>query len=586
MVVAATDFYRALSDPLQAVQELYEKEGDKPNFSSLVSTHFRSLFSDSEARAKIAPLTRSLLSVTPPADSGPSKQACRLVRWRCMIQDTSMGSELMPRRFKTPEGSWKNGLFGAASLVDDQIDGEPDVSPNQLGSLTTLFAVSLPGQTKWSERMEDDLVGSVAGDLASKMDLNGASQRAATEGSTVLKSKLPTGSETGVLLKVYDEDLAESVRVAQAVDVIGILDESSLPSTDWSGEAVAGGGETGDLYPALHVITMQRADMHWFDPLDEGKEAEIRDALIQYLAQGLQGDRIAAEWLLLSLIAKIHTRTTSHILGPLSLNISSYRASSEGPTLLSLLSDILPLVVNQSLDLKHLNDKGTSFAPKSQADEFGLQAGRLQLVDGTLLFIDENTMQEGQLKEVGIENIRSLSSLLTSRKLAYTFPFSNLEMETDISCVVLSQGKSFLPLDVQLPLRPQQSPSGSKHGGRSATASSSSQQAAFTVSDYRQYLSSVQTQSSLSKHFSITSEISEKIQNDFVQVRNAKKESGGGSEGSRSGKLASGMESQEDFSRTIHIARLLCISRGQRQLSWQDWEHAKSLEAERSSRLL
>lgn len=49
-----------------------------------------------------------------------------------MIQDTSMGSELMPKRFKSSEGGWKNGLFGAAGL-DGQGDAEPDVSVSGCG---------------------------------------------------------------------------------------------------------------------------------------------------------------------------------------------------------------------------------------------------------------------------------------------------------------------------------------------------------------------------------------------------------------------------------------------------------------------
>lgn len=74
MVVAATNFYKALSDPLQAIQDLYgefssevinrseanfgsipfpEKQGDKQDFSSVVGKHFDSLFQEKDARAKV-----------------------------------------------------------------------------------------------------------------------------------------------------------------------------------------------------------------------------------------------------------------------------------------------------------------------------------------------------------------------------------------------------------------------------------------------------------------------------------------------------------------------------------------------------
>lgn len=132
---------------------------------------------------------------------------------------------------------------------------------------------------------------------------HGAGGESSATSSGGLDAKLPTGAETGLLLKVYDEDVAESVRVAQVVDVIGVLDQSALPSADW--DEVAEGRPAGaTLHPAIHVICMQRADVELGDA-HEGNEAEIRDALIGYLAQGLQGDRLAAEWLLLSLIARM-----------------------------------------------------------------------------------------------------------------------------------------------------------------------------------------------------------------------------------------------------------------------------------------
>lgn len=67
------------------------------------------------------------------AESGPSTRTPRLIRWRCMIQDTNMGSELMLRRYKGADGSWKNGLFGATNSEEEEnhnesIQAEPDVS--------------------------------------------------------------------------------------------------------------------------------------------------------------------------------------------------------------------------------------------------------------------------------------------------------------------------------------------------------------------------------------------------------------------------------------------------------------------------
>ena len=243
----------------------------------------------------------------------------------------------------------------------------------------------------------------------------------------------------------------------------------------------------------------------------------------------------------------------------------------------ALLSDIMPYVVSQSLELTHLNDKATHFAPSSLADDMGLHAGRLQLVDGTLLLIDESTMQEGQLKEKGIDNIRALSNMLTTRKLTYTFPYNSLEMDTDVHCVVVSQGKSFLPVNVQVALRPEPDQVLDERGQGSSSGASSR----FSLDDYRQYLAAIQLRSSQAKQFSITADMADKIQDDFVHSRSTQGRRGD-VDGTDSG---SKISTQEDLSRLIHVARLLSLSRGDCQLSWQDWKRAKTMDAERVRRV-
>lgn len=174
-------------------------------------------------------------------------------------------------------------------------------------------------------------------------------------------------------------------------------------------------------------------------------------------------------------------------------------------------------------------------------------------------------MQEGQLKENGIENIRTLSNLLTTRKLTYAFPYSNLEMDADINCVIFSQGKSFLPCDVQVPLQ-----NASRSQILASEPAISSKSKSTSVAEYREYLRDMQSRSSDSTFFRILIDVSDKIQDDFVESRNVK---------------SGAMSTQEDLSRTLQVARLLCISKGGKELSWQDWTDAKELDRLRLARL-
>lgn len=155
----------------------------------------------------------------------------------------------------------------------------------------------------WSQLEDERLESFLDGDdVLNRLERISFGKDKEEEEVNYIKGKLPTGTEMGLLLKVYDEGLAASMRVAQVVDIIGILDHLTLPMGQWS--ATEDVESNPSLYPAIHVVTMQKVVQD--DQQVEQDQAEAtREALIEYLAQGLKGDRLAAEWLLLSLIAKM-----------------------------------------------------------------------------------------------------------------------------------------------------------------------------------------------------------------------------------------------------------------------------------------
>jgi len=52
-----------------------------------------------------------------------------------------------------------------------------------------------------------------------------------------------------------------------------------------------------------------------------------------------------------------------------------------------------------------------------------------------------------------VRNLRNLSTTISQQKLAYEFPFSSFDLETDLGFVVLSEGKAIVP--VRTPFRIQ-----------------------------------------------------------------------------------------------------------------------------------
>lgn len=153
-----------------------------------------------------------------------------------------------------------------------------------------------------------------------------------------------------------------------------------------------------------------------------------------------------------------------------------------------------------------------------------------------------------------MQNVRQLASLLSTHKLAYSFPFSSFEFDTDLPFIVLSSGKSLLPVDVQVPLRPT--------GSANSSKPSSAQ-----LSTWRTFLARARC-----AELDIPADVAEAIQSEFVKARKE------GHDGVREG--------QEDLLRRMAVARLLALSKGLPKLDMDTWYDAVKLDEERRLRVV
>lgn len=110
------------------------------------------------------------------------------------------------------------------------------------------------------------------------------------------------------------------------------------------------------------------------------------------------------------------------------------------------LSDVLDTLnlhtVQIPLTIDGLNK--TKFTPKSVNEN--LEAGVLQLVDGTVVLVDETVLEEGQLVDAGVRNFQALNDVILNQTLTYEFPYSQYQFDTDLNTISLSTSKSMLPV--------------------------------------------------------------------------------------------------------------------------------------------
>jgi len=240
---------------------------------------------------------------------------------------------------------------------------------------------------------------------------------------------------------------------ASSYTFVGILSSSAMPSPVSPGDC-----EDPCIVPTIHVLapaliaypSSGRAYL-----ISSGDAtAKTRAALIEYLATAFSPpDQIAAEYLLLLLLSTPTARPTSlPPLGTIAINFLRPASSASPSTFTAVVSSISPLVVPLPLSISLLNS--STFYPVS-TDSSNLDAGILQLGEGTVLIVEEDEMGEGgQLDEKAVKNIKALIDCVEQQKLRYEYPFmDDLKMDCHLRVAVFSEGKSLLPVSEKLDSR-------------------------------------------------------------------------------------------------------------------------------------
>ncbi|KDQ19812.1 hypothetical protein BOTBODRAFT_27237 [Botryobasidium botryosum FD-172 SS1] len=442
----------ALTSPTKSLVALYSSltaNGQAIDFPTLAPKHFKNIFSSQKHFSQIPPLDVR----HPPSAYSPRS----LVRFRAMVQDTSLSQEIYLSSF----GDGKPGGWGLEdeALVDDEDVG--DIDHAKLRERTVIWAVSIPGEAEWvSEFIEDSEEPGGTQALAAPLE---AASRAH-------KFPDPSCPHIGAFIKLYDAS-ESTPKSTEIYTFVGVLTSESRPELAPS--------ENAPVYPTLHVLfSIPRpptitpfpypfsagspeaspiGDVPLQADVDHGV-LELRNELISWIAdEALGGDKEAAEWVVLTCVGKVRSRAPQ--LNPLSLTISNFPSSptppdaksSSVPTVAAILSHILPITAHLPLSLSLLNT--SSFVPEYHEED--LHSGRLQLPAGTTVLVEETGMTEGKVVEKGLRNITALQQCIASQSISYVFPYSTFSFSTDLTFIVLSEGKksAFVDTDVNIRLR-------------------------------------------------------------------------------------------------------------------------------------
>ncbi|KAJ9175970.1 hypothetical protein P3X46_014466 [Hevea brasiliensis] len=513
-----------------------------------------------------------------------------LVRFRGMIQDM-LGNEFYV-------GAYKDGSVWRTNKYMDFSQFPIGSSPgSRVWERRLLYCVPVPGINSWAESASEVAIDgcmnwtSQQRDKRGRMDFEAMDAKdfpvsgsnfedspsakrmkedgqdykteAACSGTTVVseidKDSFPC------LVKIYDSPESE-LKLNDVFEFVGVLTfDSEIPAEKGDHDEFCNDYCDDDLVhlpsskvPRLHCIIHRKLAAHDFlhtSPIIEQKPhwvKDVRESLLKHLTDVLGNDGVAAHYMLLHLLSRVHSRVDNVAVGKLSLNITclSKESVSVFGTQLSLaIKNLLPFSTCIPLTVEYLSR--SSLAPKKDYQTNRLIPGVLQLAEGSHLIIDETQLETGTLNSVGVDNARLLRNLIEFQKVEYDFTYYKMEMTADVQLLILSEGKSnILPADIIMPFQP-------------SSVGSSEVVATKALEAWRWYLATVR-----SLPHSIESEMQKVVEDDLVAARQTDRSIG-----------------SQDFSRWLTMGRLISSSFGETSLSLEHWQMVKELERQRRERL-
>lgn len=526
----------------------------------------------------------------------PEAKNWRKVEFRCMIQDI-LGNEIYAKH-----------------------------ESDKLGDRTIFYCISIPGENEWvracpegdkNEFMTNGTLGSVSENSSSQSQENLCSRCNSDPTENEKTNRLSfslvnwsypipsDGKNRSCLIKVYDFNLVEYLRVNDLVQVSGLVEpkefeDDSLLETNKTSPSASDtthpqynsniNGATPTTYvsnfqpandfphklvPRVHVKTLRK--LTHINPLfpevitrgliDISTIKLARARLSTILIQLLGGDALASEYLILSLISRIHRRKDVTTLGQLPIGLAGIIPQMK--FLIDKLYELISKITTHShfIDMSIANLNNLRFTPRKDHDNNKMIAGTLQLPDGLYLVLNETALSVGQLTAQGTENLRTLNQIIRWQRHNYNFKFHSVEIDTDLKVLVISEGKSILSVPYSVKIE--------KNDDETVK---SMQQACETVDEFltddllklfRYFITALKDV----PEYTIPEDVQKSIQDDFVSWRR---------DAECNGKVAI---SADDLSSYMTLARYLAISRGETSLTQEIWKETCQMESQRQARL-
>ncbi|XP_027852654.2 mini-chromosome maintenance complex-binding protein [Aphis gossypii] len=475
-----------------------------------------------------------------------------LVRFKGMIQDM-LNPEYYSSSFTIINAENEEVASRRAkyhSSTQNIQPGEEVVFGNALMERQIIACIPIPGLNEWAKEIAN------------------ANQNVEVEDNTSKRIRLDPACQKyskEIFIFVYPEDFdTNDLKVNQIVEVVGFLDRRTIQEDNENlHEQSSIAKETHCIHAVqLKLLKTLISENEESKNLIWNEASNIHAELKLVLTQALLGDSLVADYLLFYLISTTYNRQHNLVPGKFSLNIRGIPESIDKNYTKHLYSLISYLVVKSeylSIQIHTLNNM--DMIPRKCYTSNRLLNGLLQLSDRTHLVLDETDLQPGNLDSKGMQNFEALKNIISNQQMKYDFTYYGMDYETQIPVLTLSIGKSILPYDIDIVLKPDPSCSNVEETMNSVHGYLKSQ--LHLLDKLRKYIAIIST-----FPFNYDEDILKVIEHDYVEMRKADPKNVSG----------------DDLHRFMMISRLIALCSGKNEFNKEIWESGKSLENQRNLR--
>lgn len=342
----------------------------------------------------------------------------------------------------------------------------------------------------------------------------------------------------------------------------------------------------GDRFRALVINSDSEASTLASVLADKQALLTAREQVMSLLSDSLGGDRLAAEYLLLTLLSRrLNTHDSSEsgdsgvLVGMIALQFTGL-TTSEGPELIqdvqSALAQLLPRVVRVAADSTTLNGATVSYEPTRDYELNSMTVSPLRFGVGSVVLVDGTREQQTQqaqhahdglnssvgvaLNAVGAKSARAIRSIVAEQKLIVRCGYSDVILRTESPCVIFTAGlratQQFGDESevITLPLQSSTAMAQEEEEDELVVGLSDPQ-----LDSLRQWWCGVRLLDT-----TMSEAMLKFVENEYVQARQ--------SDASITG---------VDFHRWVNLVRLLAASYGATEISQEHWSRMRGLEKER-----